>query len=359
MQKDIENKLLKKENQKLEKEIKNLKKEKLKDRAKIEFLEKRMPSCMNLSKEQMKIQTSKKAWKNDAYNIIFYDNSVELNLKDKCKALFVNYSNYAKWKIKYHDILSRGKTTKLKRKYNKRAIELINKFTKLNGASGARNVSSWITDNHAVNISYKIVNELRNNKLVKLPKIKRVAKKYTSQRGNVVPDLIKKDFKSQYNFHKIGLDGSYLDLIINGKKTKILGEFAYNWYNRDMIAYNFDFSENSQVVSKTIMDIINVVSNYKVDYSIIQMDRGTANTSNIVKNIIECYPNFVLSMSEAGFKHNAPTESLNGWFKECFFAEYGNIFLSIQEFLNKFDEFIIKRNSLQTYIYNKKRSQII
>ncbi|AKU79896.1 hypothetical protein [Spiroplasma turonicum] len=115
-----------------------------------------------------------------------------------------------------------------------------------------------------------------------------------------------------------------------------------------MIAYNFDFSENSQVVS-----------NYKVDYSIIQMDRGTANTSNMVKNIIERYPNFVLSMSEAGFKHNAPTEALNGWFKECFFAEYGNIFLIIQEFLNKFDEFIIKRNSLQTYIYNKKRSQII
>ncbi|QGS51472.1 hypothetical protein [Spiroplasma tabanidicola] len=63
MKKDIENKLLKDENKKLEKELNKLKKEKLKDKAKIEFLEKRMPSCMNLSKTQMKIQTSKKAWK--------------------------------------------------------------------------------------------------------------------------------------------------------------------------------------------------------------------------------------------------------------------------------------------------------
>ncbi|QGS51671.1 hypothetical protein [Spiroplasma tabanidicola] len=63
MKKDIENKLLKDENKKLEKELNKLKKEKLKDKAKIEFLEKRMPSFMNLSKTQMKIQTSKKAWK--------------------------------------------------------------------------------------------------------------------------------------------------------------------------------------------------------------------------------------------------------------------------------------------------------
>ncbi|AKX34106.1 hypothetical protein SLITO_v1c04530 [Spiroplasma litorale] len=64
-------------------------------------------------------------------------------------------------------------------------------------------------------------------------------------------------------------------------------------------------------------------------------------------------------MSESGFKHNAPTESLNGWYKECFFAQYGNEFKNFQEFKLLFDQFIIKRNNLQNYLYNKKRNQIL
>ncbi|QGS51431.1 hypothetical protein [Spiroplasma tabanidicola] len=154
------------------------------------------------------------------------------------------------------------------------------------------------------------------------------------------------------------MDGSYLDLIIKGKKVKILGEFAYNWYNRDMIAYNFSLSENSEVVVKTIKEVIKVISKYKVDFTILQTDRGTANASYAVKDLINSCPNLVLSMSEAGFKHNAPTEALNGWYKDCFFAEYGNEFKSIIEFKLFFDEFIIKRNNLQNYLYNKKRNQI-
>ncbi|AKX34105.1 hypothetical protein SLITO_v1c04520 [Spiroplasma litorale] len=248
IKKDIENKILKEENKKLEKELSKLKKEKLKDKAKINFLEKRMPSCMNLSKTQMKIETSKKVWKNNTYNIIYFDDSTELSIKDKCKALFVNFANYAKWKNKNQKELSENKKVELKRKYNNKAIDLINKFSKKNGSSGSRNVSSWIRDVFNINISYKIINELRKNKLVDLVKIKRDSKRTTHQRGNIVPDLIKKDFSTQYNFQKIWIDGSYLDLIIKGKKVKILGEFAYNWFNREMIAYNFDLTKNSEIV---------------------------------------------------------------------------------------------------------------
>ncbi|AKX34028.1 hypothetical protein SLITO_v1c03750 [Spiroplasma litorale] len=359
MKKDIENKILKEENKKFEKELSKLKKEKLKDKAKINFLEKRMPSCMNLSKTQMKIETSKKVWKNNTYNIIYFDNSTELSIKDKCKALFVNFANYAKWKNKNQKELSENKKVELKRKYNDKAIDLINKFSKKNGSSGSRNVSSWIRDVFNINVSYKIINELRKNKLVDLVKIKRDSKRTTHQRGNVVPDLIKKDFSTQYNFQKIGMYGSYLDLIIKGKKVKILGEFAYNWYNREMIAYNFDLTENSEIVKKTICEVIEVINKHKVSHSIIQTDRGTANTSYAVKNVIDLYPNVVLSMSESGFKHNAPTESLNGWYKECFFAQYGNEFKNFQEFKLLFDQFIIKRNNLQNYLYNKKRNQIL
>ncbi|WP_342259237.1 hypothetical protein [Spiroplasma endosymbiont of Dioctria linearis] len=63
-------------------------------------------------------------------------------------------------------------------------------------------------------------------------------------------------------------------------------------------------------------------------------------------------------MSDVGFKRNSPTESLNGWYKDIFFKDYRNSFDSLESFKIKFKEFILKRNNLQDYIYNKKREHL-
>ncbi len=46
-------------------------------------------------------------------------------------------------------------------------------------------------------------------------------------------------------------------------------------------------------------------------------------------------------MPDVEFKYNYPTESLNGWYKDIFFKDYGNSFPSFENFITKFREFIL------------------
>ncbi|WP_170264679.1 hypothetical protein [Spiroplasma tabanidicola] len=57
-------------------------------------------------------------------------------------------------------------------------------------------------------------------------------------------------------------------------------------------------------------------------------------------------------MSKKGFKHNVPTESLNGWIKQKFFATYGDRFANKECFYNLFEKFSKDYNNLQYIKYN-------
>ncbi|AKX34250.1 hypothetical protein SLITO_v1c06160 [Spiroplasma litorale] len=96
----------------------------------------------------------------------------------------------------------------------------------------------------------------------------------------------------------------------------------------------FNLTENSEIFKKTICEVIKIINKHKINCLIIQTNRATANTSYAINNVIDLYPNIVLSMSESWFKHNAPTESLKVDIKIFFFffAEYGNKFESFQKF---------------------------
>lgn len=132
---------------------------------------------------------------------------------------------------------------------------------------------------------------------------------------------------------------------------KQLLEVGYDWYSKTVVSYTWGESENSLVVLETISGIFNVIKKYEIN-SILQMDRGAANTSYLIKEYEDSQTLFKISMSKAGFKHNSPTESMNGWLKDSFFASHGNSFLNINDFRNKFKTFIINHNKSQYYKYS-------
>ncbi|WP_339033453.1 hypothetical protein [Spiroplasma endosymbiont of Cantharis rufa] len=156
-------------------------------------------------------------------------------------------------------------------------------------------------------------------------------KKYKGgTRGNFAPDLIGQNYICEYKYQKIGLDCSWMHLNISNKKVKILGEFAYDWYTRQMIVFDFQNAENSTGVYNVLSKVQKIVSANLVEQSIIQSDRGTANTSFIVKRLFDKSNNLTLSMSDVGFKHNSLIESLNGWHKDIFFKDYGDSFKTLK-----------------------------
>ncbi|WP_339030706.1 hypothetical protein [Spiroplasma endosymbiont of Cantharis nigra] len=74
-----------------------------------------------------------------------------------------------------------------------------------------------------------------------------------------------------------------------------------------------------------ILDKVYSVKNFSISKFLIQTDRGTALANKMIFSFINKNSNFLTySMSEAGFKHNAPTESLNGWVKNKFYKQYSN-----------------------------------
>ncbi len=68
------------------------------------------------------------------------------------------------------------------------------------------------------------------------------------------------NYMCEYKYQKIGLDGSWMHLNISNKKVKILGEFAYDWYTRQMIAIDFQNAENSTAVYNVLSQVQKIVS---------------------------------------------------------------------------------------------------
>ncbi len=92
-----------------------------------------MSSCTNMTQNQIVIMTRKKAWKNKAFNFIYFDSkNTTLSTKEKYDALYVNKGLYYRWKNKNIEVLLIGEKIKYNRKYNKQAIEvLINSLKKM------------------------------------------------------------------------------------------------------------------------------------------------------------------------------------------------------------------------------------
>ncbi len=126
-------------------------------------------------------------------------------------------------------------------------------------------------------------------------------------------DLVMNNFKKE---NVIGIDGSHIKIRIKGVLENHVVIFGYNWSNSNIVSYSFDRTENSNNAFKVFNRIRNYVKNLLICKFLIQTDRGTAFANKMIFSFINKNSNFLThSMSEAGFKHNTPTESLNGWVK--------------------------------------------
>ncbi len=166
-------------------------------------------------------------------------------------------------------------------------------------------------------------------------------------------DLVMNNFKKE---NVIGVDGSHMKIRIKGVLENQVVIFGYNWSNNNMVSYFFDRTENSNNAFKVFNKIKNYVKNLSISKFLIQTDRGTAFANKMIFSFINENSNFLThSMSEAGFKHNAPTESLNGWVKNKFYKQYSNEFTSMEDFHNKFANFVEMWNLNHDFKYNINR----
>ncbi|WP_342269214.1 hypothetical protein [Spiroplasma endosymbiont of Aspidapion aeneum] len=90
---------------------------------------------------------------------------------------------------------------------------------------------------------------------------------------------------------------------------------------------------------------------------IIQSDRGTAFANLKVYELMKNDHQIIHSMSNSGFKHNSPTESLHGWIKQIFIRTFGDRSKDQLDFLNYFKLFINKWNYFKDINYNINRNK--
>ncbi|WP_342269210.1 hypothetical protein [Spiroplasma endosymbiont of Aspidapion aeneum] len=166
-------------------------------------------------------------------------------------------------------------------------------------------------------------------------------------------DRVKNTYKTPI---VIGINGTYFRFYLKGKKniTKTCAIISYGWAKKNIISCSFQPTENFANVLKVIKKINNYAKNENKKI-IIQIDRGTAFANKSIYDYVDSSKNIFHSMSNSGFKHNSPTESLNGWIKQKFFKSFGRIFRDMKHFYNCFQKFVKNWNWIKEINYNLER----
>jgi hypothetical protein len=229
------------------------------------------------------------------------------------------------------------------------------------GTTGsAREIHRWANERFALNEKSLGISERSFRKLM-------VAKPHLfpcyarkkvihSRKRTIRDDLIGSDFVAKSQCEKIGMDGTWLKINVNGNQLKILLEVAYDWATRRIVSYTFGSSENVNVILETFRGVVNY-ARYHEKYPILQMDRGSANSSYELKYAEMEQPWVTISMSNVGFKHNPATESLNGWIKGSFFEANGYSFRSLPEFYKTFNNFVLSNNKKNENKYIREKNK--
>lgn len=330
---DIENKLLKQENEKLRKEL-------LKEKVENEFL-KEWQAC---DKRLITINTKSncKCLKNKCFQIIEKYKLKGCNIKEVLTFLPVSKIGYYKW-------VKKGKKG-YKTKIDANLLEELNKIAIINSQEKTINITSLekvrlqLKKNNpelkCSKISIKSVLETNSIKLLIKPKRQR--RTVTSDPKFDARDLLKRNFKSNIYLEKVGLDGTWFKgLIINNQKTKLLVELATDMSSNSIVGWKVNQSENALTVLDVVNQVLNVnIKENKMFATIIQSDLGSGNTSEIVVNNFKTSMNLIHSLSLSGFKGNQVSECLNRWIKRDFKIMFGNKFDSVQHFTQSLKTFI-------------------
>ncbi|WP_283272252.1 hypothetical protein [Spiroplasma sp. SV19] len=260
----------------------------------------------------------------------------------------------------YHKWIKNNKIRKsrVNSKNDNQIILTINEFySKFEIIAGVQSIKTYVEEKLGFSVGIHKIRKLNTSIVgkIKWKTSKKTSRDDKSDRHEklIRPDYIKNDYSVTNRFQKLGIDGTWFnECFINNEKCQLMFEMVYDWYDGTVIAHRPDFTQNKYLVSEVLLDVISKTRKHEqVIY--IQTDRGRANASELVK-LIEDNSSLKLSMSNLGFNHNAPTESLNGWIKEKFYLTYGKKFKSYDELIKKFNKFIINWNNLKTYVNSKK-----
>lgn len=335
-----------------EKELRLKEKQLQKEQLRGEFLKKHIPSDKKLcQREKEKILNLKyikiKAFKYiEEYKLIYSVNFM-------CDFLPVTRQAYYKWLKKNKINTVRINYEQDKIIYNK-VKEFYNEF---NIITGIKNIKIYVEEKLNFQVGIHKLRKINQNIIgsIKWKTNKNIGRdEKTDKHQNLIrPDYIGNNYSTTGKFQKLGMDGTWFnECFVNNTKCGLMFEIVYDWFDGTVIAYKPDFTENKYLVSEVLLNVIDKTRSFE-QIIYIQTDRGRANASKLVK-LIEDNSSLKLSMSNAGFKHNAPTESLNGWIKEKFYHTYGKYFKSYDELINKFNEFVINWNKLKLYLNSKK-----
>ncbi|WP_342259103.1 hypothetical protein [Spiroplasma endosymbiont of Dioctria linearis] len=381
LKKDFKDKSIKvyeKEIAKLKKQLKESNELVLLSNARYEILEKSIPSCttemiinmMKMSKKDLIQITKTKIYKHYSFCIIYkFEALYGMGTNKLINFFYVSKQGYSKFKRRFvlmspikifKERLSLPGFPIFQRKVLKNVNFYIEQYFKTfkGFVSGANIINKWILETYNLNISIREIRKIQRENIFKMPTFQR--KKRTNLGINKSNNYIRKD-SIMNNFKKenvIEVDGSHMKIRIKGVLENQVVIFGYNWSNNNIISYSFDRTENSNNAFKVFNKIKSYVKNLSISIFLIQTDRGTAFANKMIFSFINRNSNFLThSMSEAGFKHNAPTESLNGWVKNKFYKQYSNEFTSMEDFHNKFANFVEMWNLNHDFKYNINRKK--
>ncbi|PPE05793.1 hypothetical protein ELUCI_v1c00810 [Williamsoniiplasma lucivorax] len=290
----------------------------------------------------------------------------QISILKMCHYFHVSKAGYHKW-VKRNSLISSVKIgdslqndlvlPKYKSKVDPRAQDLIQAcFDKFKGlATGAKTINQWIIANFQTHISVKVIAKIRKENKLEMPSAERKKNNYAGINRNKKyrkDDMVGDNFQLE---NVIGIDGTEFKIFINNKLVKQNCMIAYDWSNSTIVGHHFNPTENSNSALK-VLDMIEKYAKKNSQKMIVQSDQGTAFVNkNVFSFIHKKRHQITHSMSNADFKHNAPTESLNGWVKSKFFLRFGNIYDSVEHFVSTFTEFIQMWNAQHFFIYNNNR----
>lgn len=350
----IENQYLKEQLKLKDKQLSAKEKELQKEQLRGEFLKKHIPSDKKLCQREKEKILNLKYIKIKAFEYI-EEYKLIYSVNFMCDFLPVTRQAYYKWIKKNKVRIIRIDYEKDKLIYNK-----VKKFyNEFNIITGIKNIKIYVEEKLNFQVGIHKLRKINQNimGLIKWKTNKNIGRdEKTDKHHNLIrPDYIGNDYSTTGKFQKLGMDGTWFnECFVNNTKCKLMFEMVYDLFDGTVITHKPDFTENKYLVGEVLLNVIDKArSSEQIIY--IQTDRGRANASKLVK-LIENNSSLKLSMSNAGFKHNAPTESLNGWIKEKFYHTYGKKFKNYDELIQKFNEFIKNWNKLKMYLQLNKKS---
>ncbi|WP_342260781.1 IS3 family transposase [Spiroplasma endosymbiont of Notiophilus biguttatus] len=250
-------------------------------------------------------------------------------------------------KTAYYLWVKKGKK-QYQSKINDNLIQAINKIVLIKNEKKYINITSF----EKVRLELKIKNKglkcsktsikqiLKDNniKLLLEPKSTNRVVENSDLKNN--KDLLKRNFSSNNFLEKVSMDGTWFkNIIIGDKKTKLLVVFATDMYSNSIVGWKINKSENA----KTVLNVVNQIelaSAKQCNFTTIQSDLGSANTSEIVSKVFNTSTNLIHSKSLSGFKGNQVSECLNRWIKRDFKMMFGSTFESMESFNKILEKFV-------------------